>query len=112
MLRRTAVAAVLGLGLAWSAGAMAQETLKIGVILPYSGPFADAANQLELPSWTRVDVGARYLTSFGDQGVTIRFAIHNLTDRSYWASAGGFPGSGYLVQGDPRTVMLSASIDF
>lgn len=47
MLRRTAVAAVLGLGLAWSAGAMAQETLKIGVILPYSGPFADAANQLQ-----------------------------------------------------------------
>jgi hypothetical protein len=27
--------------------ASAQEPLKIGVILPYSGPFADAANQLE-----------------------------------------------------------------
>lgn len=47
MLGRTAAAALLGLGLAWSASAMAQETLKIGVILPYSGPFADAANQLQ-----------------------------------------------------------------
>ena len=28
-------------------GVSAQETVKIGVILPYSGPFADAANQLQ-----------------------------------------------------------------
>jgi len=37
----------LGLGLALSTGAFAADTLKIGVILPYSGPFADAANQLQ-----------------------------------------------------------------
>jgi len=30
-----------------STSALAQETVKIGVILPYSGPFADAANQLQ-----------------------------------------------------------------
>ena len=47
MLKRTALAAVLGLGVALSGSAVAQETLKIGVILPYSGPFADAANQLQ-----------------------------------------------------------------
>ena len=46
MLART-VAVALGLGLAWSAPAWAQETVKIGVILPYSGPFADAAKQLQ-----------------------------------------------------------------
>ncbi|MBL0933520.1 MAG: ABC transporter substrate-binding protein [Rhizobiaceae bacterium] len=34
-------------GLSWSVHAGAQETVKIGVILPYSGPFADAANQLQ-----------------------------------------------------------------
>jgi branched-chain amino acid transport system substrate-binding protein len=45
MLARTAAAA-LALGLA-SGPAFAQETVKIGVILPYSGPFADAANQLD-----------------------------------------------------------------
>jgi branched-chain amino acid transport system substrate-binding protein len=44
-IRITAAAAAVGLGL--SSGAFAQETVKIGVILPYSGPFADAANQLE-----------------------------------------------------------------
>ncbi|NGO50080.1 ABC transporter substrate-binding protein [Allomesorhizobium camelthorni] len=44
-IRRTAAVVAVGLGL--SSGAFAQETVKIGVILPYSGPFADAANQLE-----------------------------------------------------------------
>ena len=47
MVARKAAALALGLGLAWTAGAFAQETVKIGVILPYSGPFADAANQLQ-----------------------------------------------------------------
>ncbi len=47
MLKSKAVIAALGLGLTWSMGAMAQDTVKIGVILPYSGPFADAANQLD-----------------------------------------------------------------
>jgi branched-chain amino acid transport system substrate-binding protein len=44
---RTAAAVALGLALSLSSGVFAQETVKIGVILPYSGPFADAANQLE-----------------------------------------------------------------
>jgi branched-chain amino acid transport system substrate-binding protein len=47
MLKRTGALLALGLGLALSTGAMAQDVVKIGVILPYSGPFADAANQLD-----------------------------------------------------------------
>jgi branched-chain amino acid transport system substrate-binding protein len=41
------LAVALALGVSWSVHATAQETVKIGVILPYSGPFADAANQLD-----------------------------------------------------------------
>lgn len=40
-------ATLLAAGLSWSVQTSAQETVKIGVILPYSGPFADAANQLQ-----------------------------------------------------------------
>ncbi len=40
-------ATILAARLSWSMQAGAQETVKIGVILPYSGPFADAANQLQ-----------------------------------------------------------------
>jgi branched-chain amino acid transport system substrate-binding protein len=44
--RIAATTAALGLGVALSTGAFAQETIKIGLILPLSGPFADTANQL------------------------------------------------------------------
>lgn len=47
MLGRKTAAIVLGLGMAWGSAAIAQDTVKVGVILPYSGPFADAANQLQ-----------------------------------------------------------------
>jgi branched-chain amino acid transport system substrate-binding protein len=47
MLKKIAVAATVGLGLVAPTAAQAQDTVKIGVILPYSGPFADAANQLD-----------------------------------------------------------------
>jgi branched-chain amino acid transport system substrate-binding protein len=47
MSKRIIASLALGLGLGWAVSASAQETLKIGVILPYSGPFADAANQLQ-----------------------------------------------------------------
>jgi branched-chain amino acid transport system substrate-binding protein len=40
-------AAALALGLAAAAPAAAQDTVKIGVIVPYSGQFADAGNQLQ-----------------------------------------------------------------
>lgn len=46
-MNRIAAAIALGLGATWSMAASAQETVKVGVILPYSGPFADAANQLQ-----------------------------------------------------------------
>ena len=47
MLKKITAALALGLALGCAATASAQETLKVGVILPYSGPFADAANQLQ-----------------------------------------------------------------
>ena len=74
--------------------------------------FADAANRQEVSAWTRFDAGLRYATSIGKQAVTIRGQIENLANRNYWASAGGYQGAGYLVLGAPRTLVLSASLDF
>jgi branched-chain amino acid transport system substrate-binding protein len=45
MLKKTLTAVAFAAMMAGTA--LAQETVKIGVILPYSGPFADAANQLQ-----------------------------------------------------------------
>lgn len=77
-----------------------------------SSQYADAANTLRVPSWTRYDLGARYATAIGGRGVTFRARVDNITDRNYWASVGGYPGYGYLVLGAPRTVSVSASVDF
>ncbi len=82
-------------------------------LLHASKQYADAANTQVLPAWMRVDIGARYLMDIGNgRLLTLRGRIDNLFDKSYWASAGGFPGSNYLVLGAPRTFVVSASVDF
>jgi len=77
-----------------------------------STQFSDGANTKELPSWTRIDIGASYALRILDRAVTLRARVNNLADKNYWASAGGFPGSGYLVAGAPRSVVLSGTVDF
>ncbi|WP_052433592.1 TonB-dependent siderophore receptor [Sulfurospirillum arsenophilum] len=74
--------------------------------------YADAANTLKVPSWERVDVGARYVTVMDKHMVTWRARILNVADTNYWASSGGYPDNGYLVLGAPRTFMLNVSVDF
>ncbi|MBD8533089.1 TonB-dependent receptor [Massilia sp. CFBP 13647] len=77
-----------------------------------STQFADAANLQKLPSWSRLDIGATWSTRLMERDVTLRARIDNVTDKNYWASAGGYPGYGYLVAGGPRTVTVSGSVDF
>ena len=83
-----------------------------GRVLHTALQYADAANTQKVPSWRRVDAGVRYVTSLGKQALTVRGQVENLTNRDYWASAGGYPGSGYLVLGAPRTLTVSATLDF
>jgi iron complex outermembrane receptor protein len=73
---------------------------------------ANATNTVNLDSWTRLDLGARYRVTVGGKPVTFRARVENVTDEAYWASSGGYPGANYLVLGGPRTVSLSASVDF
>lgn len=83
-----------------------------GRVVHTGSRYADAANTLNVPGWTRLDLGARYLTEIGGKAVTFRARLDNATNRNYWASVGGYPGSGYLVVGTPRALGLSASVDF
>jgi iron complex outermembrane recepter protein len=98
-------------GVEWDVPLLDHLTLTARVIRTAS-TYADAANTQRLPSWTRLDLGARYLMEVGEQLLTLRARLDNVADRDYWASAGGYPGSGYLVQGAPRTFVVSASVDF
>jgi len=77
-----------------------------------SKQYADGANLQKLPSWTRLDLGATYNTRFMDRDLTLRARVDNVTDKNYWASAGGYPGAGYLVLAAPRSVVVSATVGF
>nr|WP_277923653.1 TonB-dependent siderophore receptor [Sphingomonas sp. TREG-RG-20F-R18-01] len=70
----------------------------------------NAANSLSIPSWTRVDLGARYVAVLADRPVTFRLGVDNVADRRYWASSFDSFGAA-LLQGAPRTVKVSASVD-
>lgn len=101
----------LNLGTEWDVPGMPGLSLNARA-LTTSKQYADAANTQRLPSWTRLDLGANYLTRIMDRDVTLRARVDNAFDRNYWASAGGYPGAGYLVLGAPRSFTVSASVDF
>ncbi|MBA4741738.1 MAG: TonB-dependent siderophore receptor [Azoarcus sp.] len=101
----------LNLGVEWDVPGLPGLTLT-GRAIHTSKQYIDEANDDRIPSWTRFDVGARYITDIGGQVMTVRARIDNLTDRDYWASAGGYPGANYLVLGAPRTFTVTASFDF
>ena len=90
------------------------QGLAVNALWLYTGKqYADAANTQALDSWNRVDIGARYLMDIGSgRLLTLRAKVSNVFDKSYWASAGGYPGSNYLVMGAPRTFSLSSTVDF
>jgi iron complex outermembrane receptor protein len=101
----------LNLGTEWDVPGVAGLSLNARA-LSTSTQYADAANTQQLSSWTRFDLGANYLSRFMDRDVTLRARVDNAFDRNYWASAGGYPGAGYLVLGAPRTFTMSATVDF
>ncbi|MGE8589735.1 MAG: TonB-dependent receptor, partial [Alcaligenes sp.] len=70
--------------------------------------YLDARNTQEIPAWTRVDLGARYAWRAGNTPVTLRATVENVFNKAYWASA----SSNGLTIGAPRTVLLSATVDF
>lgn len=71
----------------------------------------NVANTLKIESWTRVDLGARYVFLAGDKPVTLRFTVDNVANNRYWASAFDTFSSA-LLQGGPRAFKTSLSVDF
>ena len=83
--------------------------LGLNARIVYTGSqYADQANVLEMPSWTRFDFGARYKTKAWEKPLTLRANLENAFDKNYWASS----NEGYIYVGMPRTLLLSATMDF
>jgi len=99
------------IGVDWSVPGVTGLSLDARVVATGSS-YANATNTLRVPGWSRLDIGARYVTDIRGKLVTFRGRIDNVADRNYWASVGGYPNSGYLVLGNPRTFSLTASLEF
>lgn len=100
--------AQLNLGGEWDVPGVNGLTLS-GRVLYTGSLYIDSANLYSIPAWTRWDVGARYTTRIGGKTVVLRANIENLAGKSYWT---GSYVSGYTSRGAPRTLLLSAAMDF
>ena len=65
-------------------------------------------NSLEVDSYTLFNLGATYDTKIQGYATTFRTSINNLTDRKYWM----FQYANYIKPGDPRTLSVSATVNF
>ena len=71
--------------------------------------YVDQANTQQLDAWTRIDMGARYATKIEGRPTTFRATVQNVFDREYWSGVASY---GAFSPGYPRTLQLSASVDF
>ncbi|WP_164999463.1 TonB-dependent receptor [Salinicola tamaricis] len=98
----------------WAASGMSRMSTALtatGRVIHTGTQYADASNDLELDPWTRLDLGVRYTTPIGGADWVWRAGIDNVTDEDYWAGA-STAFAGYLIQGEPRTLKLSATVEF
>lgn len=71
--------------------------------------YVNQANTQELDAWTRIDAGVRYATKIEGRPTTLRATVQNVFDREYWSGVASY---GAFSQGYPRTLQLSATVDF
>ncbi len=96
------------LGLDWDVPGVPGLALN-GRVIYTSSQYVNNANSLKMPSWTRLDLGARYATRLGGKLVVFRAGVDNVFDRNYWESVWN---NNAVNLGAPRVFRLSASIDF
>ena len=73
-----------------------------------SKQYIRADNSQSIPGYTIFDVGTRYTTHLASRPITLRGSVTNVANKAYW----GTPLLSSLGLGAPRTVELSASVDF
>lgn len=97
------------LGVDWDLPWVPGLSLNARGIHTAEAPF-DVANSLILPSWNRIDIGARYRTAMMGKPVVLRASVENVANKQYWLSSSTLATVGTVAA--PRTVLLSAQVDF
>lgn len=83
-----------------------------GNVSYFGKSYQDTQKQYAFPSYTLVDVGARYKTKLGKNTLTVSSAVENLFNKNYWQVQRGQFDRSFAVVGMPRTYWLKAELDF
>lgn len=92
----------------WDTPILSGLTLN-GTVAYSTDAYVNIPNTQSIPSWARFDIGASYRTAIDKTPLVFRATVQNVFDNNYWAGVASF---GALVQGAPRTALLSVSVDF
>lgn len=91
----------------WDPGFLDGVTLS-GRAIATSAQYMDQSNARDLPGWTRFDFGAAYSSEVSGKPVVLRAAIENAFGKDYWTGV----SDGWVTMGEPRTLKVSATVDF
>lgn len=83
-----------------------------GNVSYFGKSYQDTQKQYAFPSYTLVDVGARYKTKLGKNTLTVSSSVENLLNKNYWQVQRGQYDRSFAVVGMPRTYWLKAELDF
>lgn len=83
-----------------------------GNVSYFGKSYQKTQKQYAFPSYTLVDVGARYKTKLGKNTLTVSSAVENLFNKNYWQVQRGQFDRSFAVVGMPRTYWLKAELDF
>lgn len=98
-------------GVEWDAPFAKGLTLN-GNVSYFGKSYQDTQKQYAFPSYTLVDVGARYKTKLGKNTLTVSSSVENLFNKNYWQVQRGQFDRSFAVVGMPRTYWLKAELDF
>ncbi|HET9823074.1 MAG TPA: TonB-dependent receptor [Burkholderiaceae bacterium] len=88
------------------------DALELRATLAHEGARAALPDHgAQIPSWTRLDLGARFEQRVGTLRVTWRAGLDNATDRRAWREAPYQFGHAYLFPLAPRSARLSVQIE-
>jgi iron complex outermembrane receptor protein len=94
-------------GIEWDPDFIEGATLS-GRMIATSSQYLDQGNTQKISGWNRFDFGVQYRLQAFEYPVILRARVENAFDTNYWAGVEG----GWVTMGLPRTVKLSATMDF
>lgn len=76
----------------------------------FGSSYADSKNRINVPAWTRFDLGAQYRTEAFGYPMTLNFMVYNVFNKMYWSTTDVKWSDGGLMLNPGRTYMLSATV--